>query len=429
MPDGRPVRSRALWAVDTAVRRAMWRFGHRIRDARPPRSPHNRRVLHVTTSFDIGGSQTQIRHLCEATGTHFEHHATELFPELNYVFREDAAGRLQTYLRGGTLSRAVGGLIASRHYRAAHSVQLAKLSRDIATLQPAVVVGWGHEIAVNSFVAAALRRVPRIVFCIRTVQPGRWANEQFAHQLQFAHSRMAGRTAAVIVNSELLKRDYASWSALSSDRISVCANAVVKPATSGAGARVEIRRRFGIAPDAVLLINVGRFSPEKGQMSLLDAAERLRNAGAPPFEWLLCGDGPTLAGVQAEVKRRRLDGFHFTGRTRAVGDLLAASDIFVMPSDFEGMPNAMLEAMTFGLPCVSTNQSGVTDIARDGIEALFYSPGDTAALSNHLLGLMRSSVRASAIGAAGASRVAECTLETSVGCFDAVLAGAMNRHH
>ena len=62
----------------------------------------------------------------------------------------------------------------------------------------------------------------------------------------------------------------------------------------------------------------------------------------------------------------------FPGRTAGVGEVLAASDIFVMPSDFEGMPNAMMEAMAAGLPCISTTRSGARDVARDGIEALYY---------------------------------------------------------
>ena len=118
----------------------------------------------------------------------------------------------------------------------------------------------------------------------------------------------------------------------------------------------------------------------------------------------------------------------FAGRTNAVADILAASDVFVMPSDFEGMPNAMMEAMAAGLPCVSTTRSGVRDVARDGIEALYYEPGDVTTLVEHLVSLIADTDRAGAMGLAAKSRIREFDVTRFVRCFEDQLDGLASAH-
>jgi glycosyltransferase involved in cell wall biosynthesis len=65
----------------------------------------------------------------------------------------------------------------------------------------------------------------------------------------------------------------------------------------------------------------------------------------------------------------------FAGKTEDIHHYLSGADIFVMPSDFEGMPNAVIEAMDYGMPCVSTNKTGALDVARDVKESLFVDVG------------------------------------------------------
>src|SRR4051812_45572786 len=72
------------------LRNGLWTFGHALRDIRRPRQDVvANRVLHVTSSFDLGGTQTQLKHLATSHATRLEHRVIEMFPELNYLFRTD----------------------------------------------------------------------------------------------------------------------------------------------------------------------------------------------------------------------------------------------------------------------------------------------------------------------------------------------------
>lgn len=422
---------RLAWQVHDWCRTRLWLHAPTLRRMLParPRGAAPSRVLHVTTSFDLGGTQMQIRHLATATGTRFLHDAIELFPELNYLFRQSVSVEPSRYVRGGPVARAIGRSIVDRSRRGSHLVQIAKLVRDFRLEQPDLVVGWGHEISAITFVAAAIARVPWIAFCIRTVNPHYgWTDPAFAALLRAAHRRMTPAVDRVIVNSTFLQHDHAAWVGIEPARVAVCPNGVeVGVNTPDATARSRTRAQYGISDNAVVVANVGRFSPEKGQQTLIDANRLLTAAGSPsPVVWLLSGDGATLPAVQRAARAQGMDNVVFTGRTSVVADILAASDIFVMPSDFEGMPTAMMEAMAAGLPCVSTTKSGAIDIAREGVEALYYDAGDAAALAAHLTRLIADPAFARRLSTAAAARIGAFDVRTFVNRFEAIVDDAFS---
>lgn len=382
-------------------------------------------MLHVTTSFDLGGTQTQLKHLCTTPTPRYDHRAVEIFPELNFLYRQHERVDPVRYVRGGLIGRTLGRMVVNRSQRASHLVQAYKLCRDFEAERPEVVVSWGHEVSAVTFAAAAIARVPHIVFCIRTVNPDYgWTDPRFARLLRSAHLLMTPLVSKVVVNSTFLQRDHAQWLGMPENGIEVCANGIEPGRAFDAernAARNEIRSRYRIDPQTTLLINVGRFSREKGQLTLIDAQRRMAASDLPPFAWLFGGDGPTLAEMRAQVAEHGITNMFFAGRTTAVPDLLAAGDIFVMPSDFEGMPNAMMEAMAAGLPSISTDRSGARDVARDGVEAIYYAPADTAALARELSALIREPARARALGAAAAERITGFSVARFVDQFNDIL--------
>ncbi len=421
-------RARAeIWGLHDRVRNLAWREGYRLRHRRPrSRRALPGTILHVTSSFDVGGTQTQLKHLCTAVSTQLTHHVTEIFPELNYLYRQGMTIDPDRYTKGFPFAGTLGGMVINRNARSSQLVQVYKLYRDFRAERPEVVVGWGHEMSVTTFLAAALARVPHIVFCIRTVNPNYgWTDPPFPRLLQRAHRKMHRRVSAVIANSTLLQRDHAAWARMNPANIEVCPNGIdvpVRSAAESAAARAAVRAHYHIPADAVVIINVGRFSREKGQFSLVEANRLLVNRGAPRrFVWLVCGDGPTLPYVQARAASHGLSNMIFAGRTLAVRDMLDASDIFVMPSDYEGMPNAMMEAMAAGLPCISTNLSGALDVARPEQEALYYDPGDALQLARHLFRWLSDPDEGRRFGEAAARRIAEFSVPRFVAGFEDAL--------
>lgn len=412
--------------------RSVWRWGHLLRKRGPRAVPldHRRNVLHVTGSFDLGGTQTQIKFLCTATDATYVHQAVEVFPELNYLYRQGVAIDPGRYVKGGWLGRMLGRLVANMNYRSSQIVQIYKLVCDIEAQRPAVAVGWGHEMCVTTFIAASIARVPHIVFCIRTVNPTYgWVPAAWARMLLGAHKRMLPSVSLVAVNSTLLRDDHAAWVGMDAAAIAVCANGIdlePRPAGQAAETRARVRRELGIAADVKVIINVGRFSGEKGQHSLVYANRLLLARGIPhKIIWLLCGDGPTLSEVEGLAAGFGMTNMIFLGRTSAVADLLAAADIFVMPSDFEGMPNAMLEAMTAGLPSISTRRSGAVDVAREGREALYYDARDAVTLAERVLQLLDDPRAAGEMGAAAAARVKDFPIGRFVRGFENALDDAI----
>ena len=92
------------------------------------------------------------------------------------------------------------------------------------------------------------------------------------------------------------------------------------------------------------------------------------------------------------------------GHRDDVPDLLAAADLFALPSRFEGLPLALLEAMAAGLPAVATRVSGVAEVVEPGRTGLLVEPGAPAALAGALAHLLRRRDEAARLGAAARAR-------------------------
>jgi glycosyltransferase involved in cell wall biosynthesis len=116
--------------------------------------------------------------------------------------------------------------------------------------------------------------------------------------------------------------------------------------------REALRRDLGLVDDAVAVIQVGRFVEVKNHALVVRMAEEAARV-SPQMVFVLVGDGPLRSEIERTVRERGLEErFRFTGVRSDVAQLLRASDVFVMPSLYEGLPLAYLEAQAAGLPCV-----------------------------------------------------------------------------
>jgi glycosyltransferase involved in cell wall biosynthesis len=118
------------------------------------------------------------------------------------------------------------------------------------------------------------------------------------------------------------------------------------------------------------------------------------------------------AELTAQVQREGLEGrVLFLGERTDVAELLAASDLFILPSLWEGMSLAMLEALASGLPVIASDVSGTRQVIRDGEDGLLVAPQDAAGLGAAMSGLLSNPARARELARTGRARVECFTLE------------------
>jgi glycosyltransferase involved in cell wall biosynthesis len=144
--------------------------------------------------------------------------------------------------------------------------------------------------------------------------------------------------------------------------------------------------RIGASTGVPQLISVGRLTPAKGQVLLIQACALLRDRGVP-FYLTMVGDGPDRARVQAEITRLQLQAqVKLTGSLSQAGvrAALARADVFVLPSLAEGIPVVLMEAMASYVPCISTPVNGIPELIAHGHTGLLATPGDVDSLVTQL---------------------------------------------
>lgn len=169
--------------------------------------------------------------------------------------------------------------------------------------------------------------------------------------------------------------------------------------------RASIRADLGLDEGHAVIIHVARLHPLKGHEQVLRAAPRVL-AEAPHCRFLLVGEGPLTQEIAERVRREGLtDKVLILGTRDDVRDLLAASDIMILPSLEEGFPNVVLEGMASGLPVVATAVGGVPELIIDGETGILIPAGDDEALTQGILRLVQCGEAAGAMGALGQARV------------------------
>ena len=169
--------------------------------------------------------------------------------------------------------------------------------------------------------------------------------------------------------------------------------------------RDEFRAELGIGPGTTLIGTVGRLAPVKGHSVLLRAATRIRRR-TDDVKFILVGDGR----LEDELKRfASVQGLGdvclFTGARMDTPDLLAAMDIFTLPSLSEGIPMALLEAMALGIPVVAASVGGVPEVVTHGQTGLLVRSGDEYELADACIDLVNDRRRAACLAANGKALV------------------------
>lgn len=161
--------------------------------------------------------------------------------------------------------------------------------------------------------------------------------------------------------------------------------------------RKKWRAHLGLSDDQVLIIGVGRLTPQKNFSRFIDVVAEVRRQH--PVQAVIAGkDHGSLQELREKADACGLqNALRFIGSVPDARELVCAADLFLLTSDFEGMPNVVMEAMAAGVPCVATNVNGVQDLIQHNRNGFIGKP-DARELAQYVLSLAQNPVLRSWIG-------------------------------
>ncbi|MFY9588981.1 MAG: glycosyltransferase family 4 protein [Actinomycetota bacterium] len=352
------------------------------------------RVLLLITHASPGGAQDTVTALADGLPQHgFEVDvATGPGPAGDAGLEHEARvlPHLRRELRPGTDLRAYGEirrLIAAGNYDVVHthSSKAGVLGR-LAAVRNRVraIVHTSHGLPINPDMGSVQYNVLRIAERVAT---------KACHRV-VAVSRS---TADELERLHIAPRD----------KITVIPSGVQIPATWSPQRRA-VRTKLGVPEDSFVVGWVGRHFPQK-RPDLIVRTARAVLEQVPEATFLLAGDGPLLGPTRdsaADDARIRI-----LGHLSNVEELYEAIDVFLLASAWEGLPRSVLEALARGIPAVSTNVGGVTEVLRHGENGFVVSPGDTRALAEGLITLARDPDLLRRMGSAARSAISQAYSE------------------
>jgi glycosyltransferase involved in cell wall biosynthesis len=181
------------------------------------------------------------------------------------------------------------------------------------------------------------------------------------------------------------------------EQVAVIPNGVDDLFAQNGTLRGEYRQQLGLQPETLLLGSVARLYPQKNLSLLLRAFAKL----STDQEWkaVLIGDGPERSSLLSLGRELGLtDRLIWLGTRDDVEGWLAAMDIFVHTANFEGMPNAVMEAMAMKLPVVASAVDGTRDLIEDGVSGYLVASGNVDAFAERIRELMENPDRARRLG-------------------------------
>jgi glycogen(starch) synthase len=299
--------------------------------------------------------------------------------------RREPLGRHGTVLRVG---------VPTRRLRQGYGVAAARALRRLPGRYDLVHAHLGEDAAVLLVALAAARRwsAPLVVtvhMSPRHTLAGAGPRARFLRTVGGAAETAAVRRAAAVVTL--------------TDRLAelVRGSAVGRVHVIPSGTRV-----FDAVPTRHAgVLFVGRLHRQKGVDTLIRALPLL----PPAASVLLVGDGPErpalqrLAGELGVADRVTVTGFLPHGM---VPGLVAGADVVVLPSRYEELGTALVEAMAAGRPVVATRVGGIPELVRDGVDGLLVPPDDPEALAKAVIRVLANPVLAAELGASGRARVA-----------------------
>lgn len=319
------------------------------------------KVLHIMPQIGTGGAQHQLFELIRHSDPSLVRHRVFYYS----AAREDSM--LRSFEAGGVELRRIP------RSRARPARFLRDLSRAIRLEQPDIVHCW--LVSGNFWGRLAAIRAGARVIVLAWRSPQVW-NARGLWLLE----RFTGRRVHHTANSHACARRVAGSIGAAPDAFKVIHNGIRLESYMREEASRSVFAGRAIPGDVRIAAMVGRLTEAKNYPLLLRTARLCRDEQLP-VHFVIAGDGEKAGELKALAGRLQVeDRVHFLGLRTDVPSVLAASDIFCYTSDWEGFPNALLEAMAAGLPVITTDFDGVLELVTSPDKGTVVPPGDAEAI-------------------------------------------------
>lgn len=346
-------------------------------------------ILHMIDSLCIGGAEKLL--------VTFAHVAREQQREVTVVSLRHTA---QTPIPDELMQ--LGARVHIFHAaKLLHPHRMLKLTRFLQ--QQSIDMIQTHLSSANIIGVLAGRLAKRpVVATLHNVLTEPNAHHRMRHQLETWALRYGAHHIIAVGQNVAQTHQHRAGST----PMSVVPNAVPSPPRLPAHERDIIRTRLIGDTSRILLISVGSLTPQKGLTDLLEAFTLLRQTH-PAAVLAIAGDGPLRDHLDTCIRQFQLEGHvHLLGPRHDVPALLAASDVYVSSSHWEGLPVSILEAMAAGLPIVATRVGDIPHLVPTD-SGILVPPKQPEALAQALNLLCDDASRRYACGAAGKAHVAQ----------------------
>ena len=336
------------------------------------------RVLYLSHAFMVGGAEEMVLNLVRHLPPRFE-------PMVACIHE---AGPIGEEIRRTGIPFSVLGLTPG----VSRPLDVLRLRDALSTWAPTIVHTFLLTGSLYGRFAAMMAGVPIVIGTeVNIYEKKRPLHARFERWL------MKG-TDAVVASAGSVKDHYIAQVGADAGKIEVIYNAVDWAQLHTTMTRDEFRASVGVPLDVPAAGIIARLTEQKAHRVLFEA---MTDPEVSALHLIVVGDGELRDDLRRRAEALGILGrVHFLGARRDLGNILAAADIFAMPSYWEGLPLSMVLAMGAGLPVVASRVAGIPEVVDDGVNGLLVDAGNSTQLARALATLVNDRQLRSRLGSA-----------------------------